>query len=65
MNQSNHEKFVDFSLCKTCKYWNDGDERSEKCHYCLEYPVNVESVKPVNYVYDPSKEEEEEEEEEK
>ena len=41
---------VDFrKYCRTCKH-RDAPETDEPCNECLEYPVNLYSRKPVNYV---------------
>lgn len=34
--------------CSTCKY-KDLLESEDPCDECLEYPVNTDSHKPVNY----------------
>lgn len=46
---SNREKFVNFRLyCPKCAHYAVPQDQ-EPCNECLEYPVNVESEKPVNY----------------
>lgn len=54
MDQTSHEKLVDFSLCETCIN-RDKTEAEEPCNSCLASPVNFESIKPVKYEKDPKK----------
>lgn len=43
------EKIVLFDKwCKTCKY-RFKKESQDPCAQCLEYPVNTDSTKPVEY----------------
>lgn len=44
------DMFVDFkTYCATCKHEKEKEETFETCAECLEYPVNANSVKPVNW----------------
>ena len=49
LNESTHEKFVNFEYyCNICKY-KDTPEFDEPCHECLANPVNYESMKPIKW----------------
>lgn len=49
MGESINEKFVEFDeYCLTCKF-KDVDQGEEPCNECLHNPINMNSVKPVNY----------------
>ena len=59
------EKIVEFDkYCKTCQHC-DLDEKFDPCHDCLNYPVNTNSKKPVNYKEDEKKIKKENKKEEK
>lgn len=49
------DKIVEFDkYCKTCEH-RDLEEFLDPCHDCLNYPVNTNSKKPVNYKEDKEK----------
>lgn len=38
-------------FCKTCKH-KELDEKFDPCHECLCHPIQVGSIKPLNYKED-------------
>lgn len=44
-----HNRIVDFSKCKECKYWQGGkeDNYDSPCPDCLDIPVNEATDTPV------------------
>lgn len=43
-------KEVDFTTyCPKCKY-EDVEDIKDPCNECLDYPMNENTVKPVNYI---------------
>lgn len=45
----NKQKIVDFhKWCKSCKH-EKKPEYEDPCNECLDYPVNEDSTKPVNW----------------
>ena len=54
------EKIVRFELCNLCVH-KDLDEINEPCADCLDYPVNIDSQRPIHFesngILPPSKKE--------
>lgn len=48
MNEEPKYKFVDFTMCNTCKHFTQ-PENDEPCFTCLLNATNLGSIKPVNY----------------
>lgn len=48
MDEPNKE--VRFDLyCYRCKHYDEENENKEPCEECLDHPLNLETIRPINF----------------